>query len=380
MNLIQLPPEIFRHICESCETKAELASLAQTHSACQMEAEAVLYQNVTDICLSTLASNPQKAKLVRCLVAGRVNCKGNLHKLRSLVRAMHGRIKAYLSDALRNTTALRVLWIDIDYWARQPQGWDDEMNNSLCDTLYDQLHTFYFNVGGLDVDRILDSFPRLKTLIADYEFADKLIKMYRRTRSSHFDSERDQSASGSLVPRTQGVRSDFRIYAHTRSLNALGLFPGLQSHSEILQTVWHHEPGPGRINFLWTGTTTRPVIHHVQIYLVDTHLSRDSEVLTFIKDLTSIVAPRTWFRLSFFFEHPVETEPEDIKETLSLLPELVELVFLPFGHTEPLPPIPSELRRAQAEEYKRVCPNLETVTFIDYNEVIFDTMDMNLSE
>ncbi|KAF4610447.1 hypothetical protein D9613_007207 [Agrocybe pediades] len=356
MSLIQLPPEIFRHICESCETKAALASLARTDSACQVEAEAVLYQNVTDICLSTLASNPRKAKLVRRLIAGRVDGEEYVNR----IDQMHTRM-GYLSDALRNTTELRVLWIDIDFWAmmKPPEGWSDEMNRVLCGTTYNQLHTFYFNVDNLDIDRIVDNLTSLKTLVADHQFANKLVEIYRRTLSAR--SKEDESSSGLC------------IYTHRRTLNTLGIFPGLQSHSGILQTLHRGliEPPAGSDDFLWTGAAHR-IVHTVQIYLVDTALSREIQKL--IQDLTKIVSPRNWFGLDFLFEHPVEIEPKDMKETLSLLPELTELQFLPFLDAKPLPSIPMESGQAQADE---VCPDLESVTFIDDHEVSF-IIDMNL--
>jgi hypothetical protein len=106
-----LPLELVHLIVElSSGSPSSLAALARTHSSYQRKAEKALYDTLCICassedslkCMETLASNPEKAALVRFLTIEYINNSESESESRERV----GRVTTYLSKSLINMHSL----------------------------------------------------------------------------------------------------------------------------------------------------------------------------------------------------------------------------------------------------------------------------------
>ena len=130
-----LPTELKRHVVElSFESPSTLAALARTHTAYQREAEEALYDTLSisassdnsSKCMKTLATNPEKAALVRFLTVDFGN--DNITKNQTT------RVITYLSKSLINMHSLSDLRVRSRPGAKMIKGLD-KILWSVCKNL-----------------------------------------------------------------------------------------------------------------------------------------------------------------------------------------------------------------------------------------------------
>ncbi|KAF9563596.1 hypothetical protein CPC08DRAFT_816514 [Agrocybe pediades] len=213
-------------------------------------------------------------------------------------------------------------------------------------TRYEFLHTFYFKDLDLDLAKIVYNLPNLERLVGGHPNEQRLVEAFKQTRNRSLTTD---------IPRPH-----FRMYTFgTFGNSSLGLFAGFHSVSEILQDIHDAfiKPPPGSVEFLCKS------LSEIILYLVDTPLKE--EVHLIISGLMKIFIPTDLGMLTFIFEHPVETDPEEMKDILSLLPGLVRLDFHRFPSDKAPEHVDSSVREAQAKEYIKMSRRLRKIRFID---------------
>jgi len=170
-NLL-LPLELVYFIVElSSGSPSSLAALARTHSSYQRKAEKALYDTLCICvssedslkCMETLASNPEKAALVRFLTIEYINNSESESESRDRERV--GRATTYLSKSLINMHSLS------DFRLRSRlfnlgNAWMKGLSKILCED-YFRLQTFYsshVDLEFLDISQIIKSQTELQIL------------------------------------------------------------------------------------------------------------------------------------------------------------------------------------------------------------------------
>ena len=134
-----LPSELKHHIAE-LSSRDSLASLAQTHTAYQKEAEQALYRTLSNPslkCLETLATNSEKAGLVRFLAIEYVP-----HEYVPYENDEHWRAIDYLLNALVDMHSLSDLRLRMPRSCYEVQPWVKSLDKILWSVYLDDLWKF----------------------------------------------------------------------------------------------------------------------------------------------------------------------------------------------------------------------------------------------